>query len=238
MTEPIRKLWARRRWAAYAALVALCVLAALLFEALPRAQRCLALWSEWEAKRARVASRAASAGSIDRLEGRLSELKGRYASEALRLPGSGEMSVTLAALQEAAASNTVRIMEMRPGALRKQSTHSARPVEVRLRGTFREITSFLNAIEQGPHLMKLRGVWISRTTSSEPGDAAGNGSGEEKGGAPTLEARAAVRVVSAAERGAWQRLFPQSREESRPDSLQGPGSLREPDSLEASSRRR
>ena len=213
MRIPLRRLWKQRRWAVYAGLLLCSVLAVIFWGVLPRGRQGVVLWSEWKVKRMRTERRDTPAKRIQALERRLAGLKERYASEALHLPGSGEMSVTIAALQEAAALHSVRVMEMRPGALQRRPTHGIRPVDVRLQGTFEAVASFLHAVERGPHVMKLQDLWLAR----RPADT----EKMENRKAPLLHARVLLRVISAAEQGRWQQLLSGGAASGRssPDSL-------------------
>ena len=151
------------RWPLLAGLTAAFGVLVFVVEVVPQAAEAAALFTAWRAEASRLdgvdpAERA-------RLEAERDRLVDTSENALVALPGPGELSAVLAAVQEAADSSQVVVAGLVPGPRRRDAGLEVVPVRVSVRGDGsagggNAVGRFVSRLEQGEARLRVRAVEV------------------------------------------------------------------------------
>ena len=161
--------WLRtHRWPAATGLALLAAAYVLVAEVAPQAVEARRLIAEQAHRRARLELAAGWGAEVARLDAERRRMERAFSARFVSLPQSGQASLVLHALQEAADSAGVLLEEIRPIGEEAHAVHQELSLQLRLTGRFHAALAFVNALERSRYLIKVEEVEIASSLPERP----------------------------------------------------------------------
>jgi Tfp pilus assembly protein PilO len=132
--------------------------------------------AEYEAKSAEATKILANVRNSEKLPAQVSEIQVLSKEMESRLIRAGQLAVNLQYFYKLEAETEVKLVDVRQGNLPRGSKtlYAGIPFTVSVQGTFKQVLSFLQKLENGPHFCRFTAVVFAKQGSSEASRASGD----------------------------------------------------------------
>lgn len=136
--------------------------------------------AEYEAKSAEATKILANVRNSEKLPAQVSEIQALSKEMESRLVRAGQLAVNLQYFYKLEAETEVKLIDVRQGNMPKggKSLYAGIPFTVTVQGSFKQVLSFLQKLENGPHFCRFTSVVFAKQgTSSEASRASAEAAG-------------------------------------------------------------
>lgn len=157
------------RWRSLALLAVALSAYVVLGEVLPRAREAVLLYGTWKDRQERLASVDSWHDRELEVQTRREMLQRRFADLYVRMPEHNQMSAILQVVQSNADSAGVAVRRIEPGQRSTFVNYDEVPFRVVLRGSYREVGTFLSRLERSSYVIKVNALQVRRASPDEEG---------------------------------------------------------------------